>query len=569
MPDENKSESLPVDIDAGVENANLPKWQNGLSQAVNETYTYSNSNLFYALIPTYYRDYAWRYIRVACNWMDGYVPSIHGDTTGIISTRIGGSLITGLTKQIVGEKLVFKVNKQDVNNDEILSEVSTWSEEQDIFKAVFAGVGFSLGIGTSCIKINKTNSGKYWWEAVRFDNCYYEADFKNEVKDAKFVIRNYTDTRADKNTTQFFLVEHRYYIYWDKPQIIKKMDGTYEVLHKKGDRTAMVEYEVHRVTGTVFNKTSTPDRQKLNWSEIPNDIRKMIKENYSAWKINDPMELGLDNLGVEPLLNGEIDLSVPTGMNFGESMLVKIQSELLTYELACSYLIRDMYLGKGTVYVPKSMNLNMFTPGFNSKGGVLDGIGEDKYEQVKGVDPDKQQIIVQQFDVRPEAWEKIKEDSLKNIAVKWGMSPKILANFLTNGQAQMTATQIDSEDDSCIAFIYNTRSYFKAALNRLLKTTLHAMGLVDTITMDFASPSLLNKDRLLNRVTNELNVGLIDMEEAIRILNPDLEEGALKEKIEKAKQREAEMMMANMSLMNEDGTFGSEEKLNGTTNPIS
>ena len=114
------------------------------------------------------------------------------------------------------------------------------------------------------------------------------------------------------------------------------------------------------------------------------------------------------------------------------------------------------------------------------------------------------------------------------------MSPKILASYLAQGTAQQTATQIDSEDDMSIAFINLCRSYFIDALNKLLETTMNFYGKAANVTMRFASPSLVNKDRLLKRVEAELNDGLMDVEEAVRAMNPDLDEDSLRAKISKA-----------------------------------
>jgi len=566
------------DYEKIVDNADIPAWQTGLASAVNDTYSYANNSLFYAMIPTYYRDWAWRYCRVAIQWLDGYVWNLHqGGISGIISTRIANKLITGLTKQVVGEKLLFKCDSKDYENaSKTLDFVSKWAEEQNILKAVYSGVGFALGVGTSCIKLNKTIDGNVWWEAVRFDNCFYSATFRNEVKEATFVIRNYVDTREGKSNNQFFLVEHRYYQELE-PLIKIKADGSSEVVRKKGDKVAMIEYKVHRVTGTVNNNLMPQNIQKtsLNWEELPKEIRDAIKLDYGTIRIGEPQELGFPDLAVYPLLNGEIDLGVPTGTNFGESMIVGIQDDLITYELASSYQIRDMYLGKGTVYVPKSLNLADTMLGTLQSQSVLGGIGETKYETVKGVDPDKQQIVVQQFELRSQEWQSIMENCLKRIAVKWGMSPKILASFLANGASQMTATQVDSEDDMSIAFIYHTRAYFKNALNKALETTLNFYGYPCNITVDFASPSLINKDRLLNRVKEELDIGLIDIEEAVRIMNPDLTEEGIQAKVGKAISKQQELKQQEQDqFMNSFGELGEEEpieeesdQLEGSTEP--
>lgn len=550
-----------------TKNANIPTWQRGLAEAVNETYNYANSSLFYGLLPAYYRDYAYRYLRPAVQWMSGYVPSLHQNGfSGIVSTRIATNLITGFTKQIVGEKLIFKPLDKTYSPEVqgALKKISKWYDDNNVMKAVYSGIGFALSLGTALLKINRSNQNELWWESVRFDNCFYLADFKNEVTEATFLIRNYVDTRKDKTNNQFFLVERRYWKTYTKPDVVKKLDGTFEVIHKKGDREPMVVYQVYRVNGTTMSNTmpNINETSSLNWDNIPLEIREQIKNNYSAIRIGVEQPLGLSDLGVYPLLNSEIDLSIPTGSNFGQSLLVGIQDDLMTYELACSYQIRDMYLGKGTVYLPKSLSLGDVLgtgDGGTYDDSVLQGVGDGKIETVSGLNPDKSTITVQQFNIRVQEWQTAKENALKSIAVKWNMSPKILASFLANGSAQMTATQIDSEDDMSIATIYHTRAYFENALNKALETTLNFYGISTNIKIGFASPSLLNKDRLLERINKEMEIGLIDVEDAIREYYSDCDEEELQSKILKAREIAKQNQLAQQVEMNDEGNFDNGE----------
>ena len=555
-------------VDQPIDNIGVNKWLEGLALAVNQTYSFASNNLFYALIPSYYRTWGWRYCRVACQWLDGYVPSLHaGGVSGIISTRIANKLIVGLTKQIVGEKIIYRIaDKKDREALDTLKWVYDWSKKANVKKAIFTGIGYSLGIGTSLIKLNVKNHRDIWWESVRMDNCYYLADFSNEVQEASFVIKTYVDTRDStkdsSNKCQFFLVEHRFYEE-SKGKITKNESG-YSVIEKKGDKIPKVEFKVFRVSGTSLNDIMSARGQEkgLNWEEIPECIRKMIKKDYSAIRVNEPQKLPFKTIGVEALLNGEQELGIPTASNLGESMIVGIQDDLLTYELASSYLIRDMYNGKGTVYLPKSLSLNDL--GYNGVpiNNPLNNMPNSAVEMLKGVNPDEQKAIVEQFQLRASEWQLIKENCLRNIAVKWGMSPKILASFLAVGNAQITATQIDSEDDMSIAFIYHTRSYFIEALNRLLETTLNFYGKPSNIELSFASPSLINKDRILNRVLQKLEAGLIDLDDGIRELNPDLDEEAIQDKVERAKAQQQENLMNALNEFNDEGSFGD---LDGTT----
>lgn len=563
---ENDNNSLYV-IDQPIDNIGVNKWLEGLALAVNQTYSYASNNLFYALIPSYYRTWGWRYCRVACQWLDGYVPALHQNGVGIVSTRIANKLIVGLTKQIVGEKIIFKVaDKKDKEALDTLKWVYDWSNKQNIKKAIFTGVGYSLGVGTSLLKMNCKNHKDIWWESVRMDNCYYLADFTGEIQEASFVLKSYVDTRDstrdETNKTQFFLVEHRFYE-TSKGKISQNENG-YTVLERKGDRIPKVDYRVFRVSGTSFNDIMTARGQEkgMNWEEIPETIRKMIKKDYSAIRVNEPQKLPFNYIGVEALLNGEQELGIPTASNLGESMIVGIQDDLITYELASSYLIRDMYNGKGTVYLPKSMSLNDLGANGVPLANPLNQMPNSAVEMLKGVNPDEQKAIVEQFQLRGQEWQLIKENCLRNIAVKWGMSPKILSSFLAVGAAQMTATQVDSEDDMSIAFIYHTRSYFTNQLNRLLEATLNYYGKPSNVELGFASPSLINKDRILSRVQSKLEAGLIDLDDAIREINPDLDEAAIQDKVERAKAQQEQNMLNAMSEFNEEGSFGD---LDGTT----
>jgi hypothetical protein len=600
-----ESQVLPIGV---------PEWQTSLSSVVNQTYSYATNMLFCTAVGGYNLDYAYRYVKPSVQWLDGYVPALHWSGSGILSTRIASSLINGLTRTLVGEKLVYKIvgDNKDQNAMESLRFISKWGEIMQIKKAVKNAIAYSLGIGTSLLKANKRDNGDIWWEAVRFDNCFYLANASNEVKDATFLLRSYTDTRNKKGNTQYFLAEHRFY-QCSKPEIQKNADGTYTTLHKKGERKAMVEYKVFRASLSLTNTMSDSNgRSSVKWSEIPQEVRKLIKEDYATYRIDEPMPLGFTNLGVEALLTDLGDISIPTGSNFGRGLIVPAIDDFIIYEIAESYLLRDMHYGKGTVYIPQFLSIGSYgsvplkteeeegtsrikpnddpsvikfdganvqskgkqdasmTPMFNDPLGGL----SNKYEKVPGVNPDEQKIEVAQFNLRAAEWQVIQENALKRIAIKWGSTPKILASFLTQQNAQMTATQIDSEDDIGVAWINQLRADFKPAINRLLETTMNYYGRPHNVDIDFASPSIINKDRILDRVIKKLENRLITMEEAIRELNPDLDEETLQAKIKSAKEEQLATMFKAQTEMNDDGTFDNNyddlggQNLKGSTSPI-
>ena len=196
-----------------------------------------------------------------------------------------------------------------------------------------------------------------------------------------------------------------------------------------------------------------------------------------------------------------------------------------------------MYLGKGTLYVPSGLSLGSIVQDVTGNGTLDEQTGDKPVELVPGVDPENQQYIVVQFKLRADEWQQIINDSMRNISGKLGIPPKILnAALATYGGA--TATQIDSEDDAGLAFIYQHRHYFRGAVNRIAKTCFSILGIQSEIDVEFGSPSIVNKDRLINRNIKLYQSGLISAEEAVRNINPDDDETSLLPKIKSAEDRE-------------------------------
>ena len=486
--------------------------------------------------------------------------------SGIPSTRIANRLLTGLTKNIVGERLQFKLlSKEDNEGTQTLQFIGKKAKDFDYKKAIYLGIGYSLAIGTSLVKLNKTLGGDVWWEACRFDQCFYSATFMNQVEEATFLIRNYVDTRKGKNNQQYYLCERRYYYTYKKAEILKITDKegkvTYQTLHKVGDRVPMVVYCVKSVCGTSVSNVMPADMttSSVKWEELPNFMKKNLKESYSTIKLDDPQQLPFKTIGVYPFVHSNADLGVATAQNFGESLIVPVQDDLIQYELAEAYRIRDMYLGKGMVLLPKSLSMGDYDHNRSDVGRNIydDHVGANAIELARGLDPETQKPIVQQFDVREETWQKIQDDCIKRIATKWNMTPKIISSYLaTTGTAQMTATQIDSEDDVAIAFINYTRSCYADAIDKLLEETLNFYGKPANVGIGFNSPSLVNKDRLIERTTKKLDAGLIDVEDAVREINPDMEEEALQTQIQKVLKVQADRQSQEFGTMDFGGSFG-------------
>jgi hypothetical protein len=517
---------------------NFPEVQVSASILVNDTYSYVGNTSFYAITNKTYYDYYYRVIRRCSWWLDGYVPTFHDVRNGIFSTRLATSLVKGVGNQIVGKKVIFKEAK--ASDGKAIDFISKqWQNAADFQGAVRNGVKYAIGLGTSAIKLNK--SGKdLWAEAVRLDYFYFESDFRGNLVEITFLIKHYANANAQnkqKSEDNFYLVEKRYFK-TEKRNRTEKINGEFKVFEETV-KVPKVVYQIHKYTGkTLNNYTYDPTLvETIRWDSIPKNVRDSIKRDYSVIEIGEEQNLPFYNhLGVELLRFDNNDVTLPQ-IPFGTPIIQDILSYLMAYDLAWSYSVRDMYLAKGMVIAPKPMTPDNLLGNTN----VFQGLDRTIYEFIPSVDPEKQQPMSVQFNLRTAEWVQTQDNILKKIATTMGMSPKTIAGYLDDAQGQKTATEIDAEDDATISFIEIKRGIFERALNKLLQVVTDFYGFVDNIEVRFATPSLVNQDKIIDRAIRLLDSGLADEEEALKLIYPDDDERQIQERVAKMKVKQNEL----------------------------
>jgi len=517
------------------------------AQAVNQTFNFSNNSMFYALVNPNYYDYYWRIVRVDLAWYDGYVIGFHNVQNGTSSTHIGTSIVKNIAQQIFGKNVTYKNGASTTNNDALNFIGNVWSIKVNADVQWKLDIEYTLAGGTSILKTNQ-NGKDLWIEAIRADYFYFETDFQGNLNDVTYFIKSYINTNAsktpDKDGINYFLVEHRYFC--DMPKFVKlksfdtKINQEKEIVVKQIEKhVPVVEYQVHRYVGQMFNNinmTALRLERGLNWLDIPKGIRDMIKNDYTAYRVNEPLRLPFTDLGCDLVRNGRYG-SVPQAQ-FGESVLTNPRAYLTEYEMMNAYSVRDMFNGQGQVGVPKAL----------SQGDVSkQSFGTNVYSENKlnfqtyAGNPDTQKPIITQFELRAVEWETKKDDILKKISTTIGMAPKLLASYLANTGAIKTATQIDSDDGSVISFIENKRGVFEPSFNSCLNRILKFYGYTDSVEIKFGTPSLINKQDILKTAYFEYNNGLIDLRECLAQIFPDFDEQQLDAYEARAKKRQLEI----------------------------
>ena len=517
---------------------------NHSSISVNNTYSYANNTLFYAFVNPTYFSYYFRLVRRTIEWLDGYVIDFHDSDNGVFSTRLNACIMSGLAKQIIGKEITFKSsNKKDDIAVKKAQEFAKKSRLRDNFVTLAT---WCLNTGTALLKLNRTRGGEYWVEPIRLDYCVYNTDFRNRVTEATILVKRYQNISNKDNQNNFFLVENRYFK--EVEEKFEKKVGNDIVEYTSVVEKPFVKYQVHRYTGQVLTAelmaSDINSEKGIEWENLPDSIKKSIKRDYNTIKVNEEQVLPFnDDLGVYVFLNEGQDITLPSAL-FGNSLCSRILSELMAYDLAFSWYLRDMYNGKGQVVTPKSWNAGNIDEASRSLSG-LDQNGT--IQAIPGLDPEKDRPFNYQFDIRGVEWQNVQDNLLRKIATKIGISPRVLSSYLDNSANQRTATEINEESDTASEWIETHRADYEDTLNEIINKVLRLQGITDEVSVKFATPSLVNKDRIIQRVIALRDNGFIDDEVALKEIYPDYTDEQITDYLERAKKQRDEEMAKQMT----------------------
>lgn len=542
MADENNVISTPIVNDIAVNTRN--------------TYQYNNSTIFYSLINSSFLPYYQQVVRKAQEWLDGYDPAFHKND--MVSSRIAAKIINGFKTSLFGQGLVFVEGKGNTDAEhKALNFIShEWATYSNLQKAVKQLIGYTLGLGTGALKINKTSDGKFWVESLRLDYFYYTIYGNNKVNSFTSFIRVFQTT--EKAEDNYFLVEKRY-LGKEKIPFTKQIGGK-KVKFEETQDGAWVKYDVYRYQGTVNANTmpnSIEGSSPCDYKTLPAYVKDALAKEYGAIKIGEPQRLPFKNgeLGVEIFFNESGDITNPS-LPVGRALVFDCIADFMEYDMERSFGLIDLHNSKGIVGVPKALTQGSLgaVPG---TGGNLERtkssfnqLNLPGYEMVEGLNPDTQKPIINQFDIRAAEHETKQNAILKSIAVTVGVSPRAIASFLIQN-GEKTDDQIQSEDDSITQWIKTHRQDYIDGINRIIETVLNQNGFSDNIKVRFSADGLLKGSRQLESIEKRMELGMLTLEDAIREYYPDLDEVQLQEKIAKAQQQKAQNEQAQQQQFDE------------------
>lgn len=547
----------------------------------NQTYSYSNSSVFYSLINYSFLNYYQTVVRKSQQWLDGYDPSFHKADKGIFSTRIGAKITSGITKQIFGRGLIFVKGNNTVEEKGLDFISHKWQDKINLQNVVKQLIGYTTPLGTALLKENikwewngekKVKEQQIWLQPLRLDYFYYTVDSENNLIDVTCFIRAIQTT--ENQSESYCLVERRYFKE-ENEKVVEQINGKpYEF----SDKTHTVKkpyacYKVFKINSTSNNNTLAANTGSgIDYKSLPAEVKKVLKDEYGALMLDKEILLPFKNsLGCHLFFNEGGDFTHPS-MPFGRPLMFDCLTDFMEYDLERSFAIRDLYNSKGIVGVPKALNQTTLdvSAGYaegtggnltNAGGNPFNQLNIEGYELVDGLNPDTQKPIITQFEIRAQEHEIKQNNILKSIATTIGMSPRVIASYLVQGN-EKTAEQTHSEDDTITEWIKNHRQDYIYGLNKVIEEVLSFYGIVDNVEVRFASDGLVSNERQLEIISKKLEIGIIDLEDAVREIYPDLDEKQLQEKIARAKQQKAENEQAQQQQFDEmygDGLDESQE----------
>ena len=498
---------------------NFTDWQSASSFNMSWQYSFISRAGFYANIKSEYFNYMQRWVQNYLWWYDGWVPYFHKAEQGIFSTKIGAAIVNGAAKKVFGGQLYFKTRKKEelkkgedgkyIVNQALSFMSSEWSEKSNFDTEVKKAIIFAAAAGTSLLKINKSGKDLYV-NALRFDSFYPTVGFNGKLIDVYCFIRNFVSLKRDKNLYEnYYVLEHRYFGEY------KKVDGTV-IKH-----APLVSYEIRRNSGTITTGQNYGDGERIEFRSLPREVRSNIAKSFSGIEFDRPSLLPFaDHLGAE-LINWTECVSALPELPFGESLLYNIMPYLQSYDYYWSAFNTDMYLGRGRVLVPKTMQ-SAKTDGYNS------GLDKFVYTEVESMgEPIKPTQI--QFDLRSQSWKDIRDMLIQNISINTGINLSSIASFLTDTNAARTAREISTEESETAAFVQDKRCLIEKPINRILRIVTTFYGYKDEIILRWSASGLSNIYSRADLINSSRQAKTMSLKKALQMFNQDADEYELQE----------------------------------------
>lgn len=419
-----------------------------------------NDNTYLLAAPRYYQFYA-SYIRPRTAMYRGWIEGFHNLEYGIIPTLFLQKIGAGIVSTLFSKPLVLNAdNKQ--TNDVTLKEY----KKSAFNAAVKEGYAYALDGGTSLIKWNKDGNNQLRAEALPMDKFFIEIDAYGDIERVKSYIATYHNTIS--SSEEYYLCEERFFKYSTVAGVQK--------------RFPMVHYLFYKTSANITNE-HTPSPTAMKWSDIPYEIRQMLKRDYGDILIDFGEYGSIQEFDRCKLLPFDDDLgcriikftrNIPSfpKLPFGQPLADLLMNENYAYDQLKFFERMEVYISRGRIMVDKRYQ-NPNDP--DSGKNMLDKLVFTYYDSLTGDSDDKKPQGIQ-LDLRADNINRQKQNILNDAAFSLNLSSSTIAAWLSDGQTQKTATEIEYERTKTTAFINDKIEIIQEPLQDMIDLFYHYYG---------------------------------------------------------------------------------------------
>lgn len=436
-------------------------------------------NTYLLANPRYYHFYA-SYIRPRMLQYSGWMEDFHNVEYGVLPSLFLQKVGRGIVNTIFSKPIV--LNSEHANtNDHIMSKQFKKSGLKKMIKESYA---LAVHGGTALIKWNKDSSNNLRADVVPMDRFFVTVDAYGDIEAVQSFIATYHETIGgdSKKGFEYYLCEERFF--------------RYAMVGGVRKRFPFVHYTFYKTNSDIaFNTTPSPDTN-IEWTDVPGNIRSMVKNDFgnilidSDYRIlaNTCKTLKHDNYGEVyqncTLLPFDDDLgcrlvkftqnipSFPT-MPFGQPLADLLMNESYQYDQLKFFERVEVYLARARAMVDDGQ-ANPNDP--DSRKKALDPIVFSYYDNSMSDSKDGKPIALQ-MELRSGNIRETKQNILNDTAFALNLSSSTIAAWLSDGNSQKTATEIEYERTKTESFINDKISIIQEPLQEFVDMYFHYYGL--------------------------------------------------------------------------------------------
>jgi len=433
-----------------------------------ESFRLTQNDNTYLLAGSRYKQFYSSYIRPRTAMFRGWIEGYHNIEYGVIPTLFLQKIATGITSTIFGKPLI--LNSENAQTDSI---TQNQYKKSNFSSAVKEAYNFALDGGTGLLKWNRDGQNQLRAEALPMDKFFIEVDAYGDIERVKSFIATYHNTI--NAAQEFHLCEERFF--------------KYATVGGKKERYPFVHYLFYKTSSNVTYESTPNPTDAITWSDIPYDVQKMIQRDYGDIYIdgNDAESLSRlkhdnkyerckllpfhDDLGCRLIKFTRNIPSFPK-LPFGQPLADLLMNESYAYDQLKFFERMEVYISRGRVLLDKKY-VNPNDP--DATKSVLDPM-VFTYIETMANESDSSKPEGMQLELRADAINRQKQNILNDTAFALNLSSSTIAAWLSDGQTQKTATEIEYERTKTASFINDKIEIIQEPLQEMIDIFYHYYG---------------------------------------------------------------------------------------------